>query len=175
MSNEYDYDVYELYEYVILTDKNQIPYLHPVKTIKCLNDSFEISEIIDLFVEEYKLNEMDNERQYAVAMNFGTVPKGICLISMGDYKSTDICMRTIGEFLLLTGAAKFLILHNHPDSTEEPSGADVTVSALFQQIADLLGIEFLGSFIINRYSWYDIKNMESHNLEDLEYNEKIGW
>ena len=171
----YEEDVIELKDYVILRDENGIPILHPEKTQRVMNSPFEVDEIIDMFAFDYHMNTLDNERQYVISLDYYNIPKGICLISAGDYKETMLCMRTIGEFLLLTGAEKFLVVHNHPSDNELPSGNDILCEQQFKQIGALFDIELIGSCIISEHRWFDIGEMKSHSFDELEYNEKTGW
>jgi len=165
----------DLNEYIIITTNEGLPFLHPIKQIEITKETLEIKDIIDLFVKAYRMNEMDSERLYIVTFNYQAVPKGICLVSVGDNKTTMNCYRTIGEFLLLTGAEKFITIHNHPDCSEEPSADDLIVATRLEQIGNMFDIEFLGSFIINRYKYYNIEKKSSFELEGGDFNEKFRW
>jgi DNA repair protein RadC len=62
----------------------------------------------------------------------------------------------------LLGARSFIVAHNHPDGACEMSTADLGNERLFEALADLLGIEFDGSFILTRGGWCKIPENEIH-------------
>ena len=111
-------------EYIILRDGEQHPYLK-TKTEFDWNKSFLITEnIINFFNESYFMNQLDEEYVYIISLNCQMKPLGVFQLSHGNWFQTDIKMRELGIFLLLTGAERFIIAHNHPNGSCQPSEGD---------------------------------------------------
>ena len=111
-------------EYIILRDGEQHPYLK-TKTEFEWNKSFLATEnIINFFNESYFMNQLDEEYVYIISLNCQMKPLGVFQLSHGNWFQTDIKMRELGIFLLLTGAERFIIAHNHPNGSCQPSEGD---------------------------------------------------
>ncbi len=116
-------------------------------------DEVDVDEILNDMKECFSLDMLDNEHIYVVSANYYGVPTGIILVSVGDHKQSMVYTRTIGIFLLLIGAKKFLMLHNHPDNEISSSNNDLISAADVQNLANIIGIDFLGSYVVGRDGW----------------------
>lgn len=109
------------------------------------NDTF-----LKFLVEELHMPEFDNEHMYLFANDIYDYSLGIFLLGIGDFKGINVSKRTIAEALLLSGARRFILVHNHPDNALALSGTDIGFAFEVQKIAELLEIEFLGSGVITK-------------------------
>lgn len=147
-------------EYELLKDNDERPYLHKVKTMNydgLEHDIFQNFSIPDLVTTYYPLNFYESEHAFIIGLDDDYYPLGIMRISIGDLYSAWIYKRTCGIFLLLSGARRFAILHNHPDNVLIPSEDDLNVLKQFQNLADLLELEFEDSYILGKEKWISTK------------------
>ncbi len=155
-------------EYIVIRDDEQHPCLK-VKTELEWEKSFLISEnIIGFLNEKFYLNKMNEEYAYVISLNCQMKPLGVFQLSHGNWFQTDIKMRELGIFLLLTGAERFVIAHNHPNGECKPSENDFKITNEMNQFSKLIDIQLIQHYIIGKDDWdgiiYD---------EDVDYRENI--
>ena len=161
-------------EYIILRDGEQHPYLK-TKTEFDWNKSFLITEnIINFFNESYFMNQLDEEYVYIISLNCQMKPLGVFQLSHGNWFQTDIKMRELGIFLLLTGAERFIIAHNHPNGSCQPSEGDFKITNKMNEFSELIDIQLLQHYIIGKDDWDGIVYDEDEDYEECEeyYNEE---
>lgn len=106
------------------------------------------SEIADMFNNVFRLNHRAEEYAYMAAFSTKLKVLGVFEISHGNIDSTHINPREVFIRLLLSGAAKFVICHNHPSGDSFPSPEDLEVTKRLTKCADLMGIQFTDHIII---------------------------
>ena len=161
-------------EYIILRDGEQHPYLK-TKTEFDWNKSFLITEnIINFLNETYYMNQLNEEYVYVISLNCQMKPLGVFQLSHGNWFQADIKMRELGIFLLLTGAERFIIAHNHPNGSCQPSEGDFKITNKMNEFSDLIDIQLLQHYIIGKDDWDGIVYDEDEDYEECEeyYNEE---
>lgn len=155
-----------IYEYMIYRNNDNIVSLKPTKELD-LNqeDYYSCEDTLYILYDFYDIDISDIEMSFVIAMDYKGHPIGIYRVSIGDYKSCNLYLRTIGIFILLTGARSFIVCHNHPNRTTDPSNEDVLNKMSISQLASLLDIEFEGSFIITREGYLEIDKKEFETWE----------
>ena len=129
-----------------------------------------LSAIMYILNECYDLDSLDNEYVYIVALNYYERIIGVYLVSIGTYKQCYIDTRSIACFLALSGAKKFIMIHNHPDDYLKASEDDFKSANKIEQIGMLLGMEFVGSFIICKSGWLKVdKKIDIVKWEEYDY------
>lgn len=108
----------------------------------------ENSTLIDFIHNHMKVNQYDNEHLYLIAMDMYDRALGVFLLGIGDYQGCEVSKRNIAECLVLSGARHFLLVHNHPDGALALSDGDLQFTNDVQELAELFGIVFIGSFVI---------------------------
>ena len=155
-------------EYIILRDDEQHPYLK-TKTEFEWNKSFLATEnIINFFNESYFMNQLDEEYVYIISLNCQMKPLGVFQLSHGNWFQTDIKMRELGIFLLLTGAERFIIVHNHPNGSCQPSEGDFKITNKMNEFSDLIDIQLLQHYVIGKDDWDGIIYDEDEDYEETE-------
>ena len=155
-------------EYIILRDGEQHPYLK-TKTEFEWNKSFLATEnIINFFNESYFMNQLDEEYVYIISLNCQMKPLGVFQLSHGNWFQTDIKMRELGIFLLLTGAERFIIAHNHPNGSCQPSEGDFKITNKMNEFSDLIDIQLLQHYVIGKDDWDGIIYDEDEDCEETE-------
>lgn len=138
----------------IIQDKDSIVQLKCVEIIDIsTGDNLRIDDILYIIKECFFLDILNNEHVYVVSTNYCGKIIGTLLVSIGDYKECNVYNRSIAIFLLLSGAKKFALIHNHPDNQVYSSADDVASSMVIDNLGKLLGIDFMGSYIVGKDGW----------------------
>ena len=99
------------------------------------------------------MNILSEEYVYVLSFNCRMEILGVFQLSHGNSIESKIGMRELGIFLLLTGAEKFIIAHNHPNGSSEISGSDFLVTNRMNELSRLIDIEFIQHFVIGSDSY----------------------
>jgi len=157
-------------QYDLVRDDNLKPYLKSIKDIdEDDKDQYDEEKTIALLNRYWGLKDSIAEHNFAVAYSDMETILGIYCISVGDYKSCDIHHRELAIFLALIGAVSFRVFHNHPNNELVVTDADKGAAATFKIFADILGMEFKGSFIVAKIGW---KCTEDEDFICNEYEEE---
>ena len=149
-------------EYIICNNDDGFPELVPIRESNMDREEMDgnIMENI-LFLRDFtKLDIRDVETSYVMALDYIYRPLGILQLSIGDYKSCMIYSRPIATFLLLIGAKRFFVVHNHPDGRLEASTNDITNKDMIGSMSNLLEFEFNGSYIVTKDGFINIETDE---------------
>lgn len=118
------------------------------KNLKC--PSLIVNAMNDLF----DLDVRDEEYVYMIGMNTKSDVTGIFEIGHGIVDACIVQPREIFKNALLVGAAKIVIIHNHPAGNAEPSEADKRVTKRIKESGQLLGLPLLDHIIIGYRDYY---------------------
>lgn len=90
-------------------------------------------------------------REEAVVIVFGGnyIPIGYFSVTVGDKRMVNIDVDYIFQMLYLSGANGFILSHNHPSASSEPSQADLDVTIGMKLKADFLDFEFYDHIVLN--------------------------
>ena len=132
-----------------------------------LSNGMEENDILCTMRECFYLDILENEHVYVVSLNYYNKVIGVMLVSVGDYKGSNIYRRTIGMFLLLNGAKKFMLIHNHPDNEIYSSEDDKSCIGIMVLLSETIGVEFMGSYIAGKDGWCKVGEDEITEWWDL--------
>lgn len=88
------------------------------------------------------------ESFYVVCLNTRSQFLGYFLISIGGLSYTPVYIRSIMQVVLLSNAASFIVLHNHPSGNDKPSSEDKKVTKDIKDAARLMNLVFLDHIIM---------------------------
>lgn len=88
------------------------------------------------------------ESFYVVAVNGNGVPVSYYLASIGGIRATVVEVTDVLRFLILSGADRFFIAHNHPSGYEKESRADIAITKKINESAKIMGIELMDHLIL---------------------------
>ena len=94
--------------------------------------------------EEFVVVILDNEHQ----------PFGYFSHSLGRMESVNIDNRLLFQKLLVLGAAKFIVAHNHPVAGPQPSEADANLTVSLKHQAEFLDLELVDAFVLSRNGYF---------------------
>lgn len=102
-------------------------------------------------VMEVVAGELKNyDREVFAVLNLKTNGKPINLhiCSVGTLDAAMINPREAFKAIILSNAAAFICIHNHPSGNSEPSQADIAVTERLVKCGELMGIKMLDHIII---------------------------
>lgn len=145
---------YDLYQ----DTKNKKHYLKKVKEYDIYAWKCDKPDFINSFcLNELEFNELAEERLYMLALNTALYPIALFELSKGSVNATIFSIRSILIRLLLCGAVKFVLVHNHPSLDETPSQEDINMFKKVKEASKLIEIDLLDNIIIGEkyFSFYE--------------------
>lgn len=112
--------------------------------------------IVAMLNTVFRLNCMAEEHVFMLSFSTAYQVLGAFEISHGSINASFSSPREIFIRLLLSGAASFVICHNHPSGICTPSEEDIGITKRLKRCADLMGIQFTDHIIIGS-SYYSFK------------------
>ena len=128
--------------------KDQQPYLVKENTVRCEGALQNPEKIYEFMCQNYRISEKAEEYSYVIAQNNKCVPVGVFFMSKGTVANTFLNPREIYIRLLLSGAAGFVLVHNHPSGDVTPSRNDMLCTEAIKKAGDMIGIQLLDHIII---------------------------
>lgn len=153
--------------YNIILDNNGIPTLSIVKQYDYNNKDVSIEDMVEFLNMSELCSSLYNEHSYIVGYNIKNDVLGIFQVSIGDSQSCHLYKKEALMFLLLIGANKVSVFHNHPSNILQASENDVFSMCSFELYLKDLNIEFIDSIIICKSGWLCVKSKER-----CEYDEE---
>lgn len=156
-------------EYIVVNNDEKHPKLKEKSIIKWNDDFLDYNKIVKFLNDNFSMNILSEEYVYVLSFNCKMEILGVYQLSHGNSIESKIGMRELGIFLLLTGAEKFFVAHNHPNGSSEISGFDFLVTNRMNELARLIDVDLVQHFIIGRET-YDtaIDTFEEDIREDDE-------
>lgn len=158
-------------EYIVVRDKEQHPCLKVKNEIKWDKTFLVTENIINFFNENYLMNQLSEEYAYVISLNCQMKPLGVFQLSHGNWFQCDIKMRELGIFLLLTGAERFIIAHNHPNGSCQPSEGDFKITNKMNEFSDLIDIQLIQHYVIGCDDWDGMIYDEDEDYEEENEHE----
>lgn len=135
----------------IIYDKNDLPKINVLRSYNDKpKDNTSVLSQLKYLDRKTMLKDLAYEQVYVISHNINGNIKAFMCVGSGDYDHCDVFFRNIGMFLLLSGAEKATIVHNHPENVTDQSDDDVDFTDKFIEICSMFNIEFNGSFIASR-------------------------
>ena len=116
------------------------------------------------------LREYDREVMCVICLNAKLNPVNMCICSMGAVDKAIASPREIMKTVILSNANGFIILHNHPGGSSQPSLEDIHVTDVMSKAGELLGIPLYDHIIAAAgsdeiYSFYEKGSMPQSQLK----------
>jgi len=160
----------EIKRYITFRNKkNNFPILKEKEKIQWNSDFSTYDKIIDFLNKTFEMEYLEEEYVYIISFNCQMIPQGVFELSHGTADTSIIKMRELAIFLLLSGANKFIVAHNHPNGSKDASVNDINITRKIE-------VDFLQHFTIGN-DGYDtcIDNGEDDDIfkkngeEDEDY------
>lgn len=101
-----------------------------------------------------ELEDYDKEVLCVVNFRGDGRPINMNIVSMGTVSGSIAEPREIFKSSILSNAAQFMLLHNHPSGNPEPSRADMKVTERTFIASELMGIPMMDHIILGREGAY---------------------
>lgn len=143
--------MYDIQQYDLRVNDNGIPYLSKGKRLfsshkncACPDDFYSIMK------DAFEADKLAEEYVWALALDSKNAVKAIFEVSHGDMKQTIASTNSVMVRMLLAGAVKMCLIHNHPSGNTEPSNEDIKVTKLMIEAAKICDVQMLDHIIIGR-------------------------
>ena len=135
--------------YSVMLNENRVPYLKLDESIKYDGeDRLQTPKmVVDLVNTVFELKDCAEEHLITLAMTAKCQVVGLFHTAHGTLSSTEASPRNIIQRALLSGAAIFIVCHNHPSGDCMPSDEDIYAAEKIKDAGNLVGIS-LSDFII---------------------------
>lgn len=121
------------------------------------------------------LKEMDREMVCVVNLQNDLKPISMNVVSMGALNQSLVHPREIMKSAILSNAASFMLIHNHPSGSLQPSAEDIRITDRMQQVGELLGIPLTDHIITGLdqqyYSFHEKRIVE---FEPIRYSSDLN-
>lgn len=149
-------------EYKLYKKENNHPCLQICKSYEYETDICKTPyDFATLMVDMYDMNCLFIEYSYVIGLDYSNQVLGIVELSHETDYQTPTPLKELFMSLLLMGANKFVLLHNHPNNAMEASISDIELGKKVMQGANLLGLKFEDQIIIG---YEDYLSMKQENL-----------
>ena len=104
----------------------------------------------------------DKEQEHFIAIALDGASKIIAkeVMHLGTSNQTIVHPRDTLRFCLKHNAVGFIVVHNHPSGTKEPSKADTKVTQRLKEAGKLIGIQLLDHVIVTTSGYYSFSDEE---------------
>ncbi len=148
----------EIKEYILYRDEERKPYLNIKSEFDYETSYFDNSyDIAHMMVDLYSMHELFTEYSYVIGFDCSGKILGIVELGHETDTQTPTPIKIMFISLLLMGANKFVLVHNHPNNIMEASVADINLGSKVTLGANLLGLEFWDQIIIGDEDFISMK------------------
>lgn len=158
--------------YNILNDEKNRPKLNIQREIDIDIEEVSIEESVEILNEFFDMNCLNVEHAYLIGYDNKMNIVGIFLVSVGTITNCSFYQRSIITFLLLSGATRFILYHNHPNGILEASGNDYAATYTIKSLATDLDLELIDSVIITRTGWMCVLSGSKYDYDD-DYDDEF--
>ena len=102
------------------------------------------------------LQDKDREVLLACFLNTKNEPIAVNVVSVGSLNSSIIHPREIFKVALLCNAASFILFHNHPSGSVEPSSEDISATQRIKECGVFMGISLIDHIIVGDEKFYSM-------------------
>ena len=100
------------------------------------------------------LNERDVEQFIALHLDTKNRVRSIHVVSSGTVNASLVHCREVFRAAIVNGAARMIVLHNHPSGSPEPSKEDENITEKLVEAGKIIGIKVLDHIIVGGSTYY---------------------
>ena len=116
--------------------------------------------VVKLMTDVFEINKKISEEIFAISLTTDSKPLHFFRLNRGTVNTSLCDVRGLMISLLLANASTFVVIHNHPSGSTEPSKPDIEITQKLNKAAELLGLTFADHIIIgadrNHYSFREV-------------------
>lgn len=95
-----------------------------------------------------ELAQYDREVFAILNLKMNGQPINLNICSVGTLNESMVSPREVFKSSILSNAAAFIAIHNHPSGSPQPSQEDITTTRRLQECGDLMNIKMLDHIIV---------------------------
>lgn len=140
--------------YELLLDNKLHPKLNCAQEFEidgCLNNA---EFVVDIMNQCFNLSSLAEEFVYLISATTKNQAIAIFQIAHGTVDAAVVDRSRIFTRLLLSGAANFFVIHNHPSGCSNPSHEDKEMFSTLRALSNLIGVTMVDFIIIGGNSYY---------------------
>ena len=141
--------------YKPVLQKNRLMTLEPVREYLCYDGDDTIKSTrsaAHVLVNCIRMHEEAEEHMVALCLNASGRVTGMFETTCGSINTVHFDIQGIMRKVLMMNCVSFILAHNHPGGTTNPSPEDLAATEQVKNAANLLGLRFLDHFIIGGLS-----------------------
>lgn len=139
------------------------------KYIPEIENNFTNSEKVYQLCRTMEWDTYSEEHVFLLSFDMKFRLKAFFEIGIGNNDTCLVDRRGIAQKILLSNAAKMIMVHNHPSGDSTPSKEDLNVSNELKKLGELLGIPFVDSIILgDRIYKRNVKKMAIGQIDGYE-------
>lgn len=152
--------------YNIFNDNDNKPKLNIQREIDINEKNISIEESVEVLNHFFNMNLLHIEHAYLIGFDNQMNMVGIFLVSVGTSNKCFFHRKNIATFLILSGAERFIMYHNHPNGILEVSENDLLAMYSVKTLAENLEIEFVESVIVTKNGWRCIERGQVYEYDE---------
>lgn len=119
---------------------------HVANTFRSANDVYQFMQpqMVDFAEEHFRIVMLDTCCNLI----------GVEEISVGGIDATIVDLRVLFKKLVMSGASRFIAVHNHPSGNTTPSRPDKDLTQRIYEASKTMGIKFDDHIIVGRNSYF---------------------
>ena len=141
--------------------------LKPIRDIRCDIEFNNPEEVVSELNRIFDFEKFPEEYIYLIATNTRNKPTALFEISHGSIDMAILDTRTVYARLLLVGASKALVFHNHPSGCPQPSEHDMELYECLNKCGKIMKIPLLDFLIVGDNGSY-YSQMETNDYVKRE-------
>lgn len=106
------------------------------------------------------LRDSAREQVWVLMLDARHRPTGCETVAVGGVNSSRLTPRDVLAPVLRSGAASFVVAHNHPSGDPSPSRADRVVTEALRSAAALLGLPMLDHIVVSARGHHSFREVE---------------
>ena len=111
------------------------------------------NEVFLFLNDNFHANRQAEEHVWVIGYRTNRVI-GVFEISHGLMNSSVMEPREVFSRLLMSGVTRFIIAHNHPSGSTDPSNDDISITKRLKQAGDLMGISLMDHVILGEETYF---------------------
>ncbi|HZO14441.1 MAG TPA: DNA repair protein RadC [Polyangiaceae bacterium] len=101
-----------------------------------------------------RIGGLDHEQMWVLSLDGRNRLRGSRRVAQGGAHGLAVSAREILGAALSDGASGFVLVHNHPSGSPEPSDEDVSMTAIVAEAADIVGVPLLDHVVVTASGAY---------------------
>jgi DNA repair protein RadC len=114
-----------------------------------------------------RIGALEHEQMWVLSLDGRNRLRGTRCVAQGGSHALAVGAREILSAAVRDGASGFVLVHNHPSGSPEPSPADVSMTRAVSRAADVVGIPLLDHVVVTASGAY-VSMLERDLLEPQE-------